>query len=343
MVHQALADYYTAARDREKAQLELTKIAELRPEDAALRIRIADQLVRDGQAERAIEYYKAAFKKEPRLLASTSLIRIQTTLLEAGKAELLLELLESVDVSSIAPLFVSRAIDALPSDPKISERVVALFRKTWAAFPQDHAYILSYVRTDDIWQIPEMYNYAREACIPKDNVSADSMTWATFNPMSVQPSLGAQASKVRMTKPVVLRLVELALKLGKIDELAAEIKQARKKMPSWTAGDFLLAMVLCRSGKYREAEALVRSLPETMKKKVVGVSLALLFYAYHTLGVEVEQTMATSDLAAKLYENAMRRHMLTFNSGWTTTRRRCVVWSTCIGAIGVLRMRGAPC
>ncbi len=108
-----------------------------------------------------------------------------------------------------------------------------------------------------------------------------------------------------MTKPVVLLLVELALKLGKIDELAAEIEQARKKMPSWNAGDFLLAMVLCRSGKTREAEALVRSLPETIEKDVAGVSGAYLFYAYHTLGVEVEQTMATSDLAAKLYEHAM--------------------------------------
>ncbi len=166
----------------------MTKIAELRPDDAALRIRIADQLVVDGQAEQAIDYYKAAFKKEPRLLASTSLIRIQTTLLEAGKAELLLELLESVDVSSIAPLFVSRAIDALPLDPKISERVVALFRKVWAAFPQDRAYILSYVRRDDVWKIPEMYDYAREACIPRDSVSTGVTAWQPFNSVSVQPS-----------------------------------------------------------------------------------------------------------------------------------------------------------
>ena len=28
--------------------------------------------------------------------------------------------------------------------------------------------LLSYVKRDDVWQMPEMYDYAREAIIPKD-------------------------------------------------------------------------------------------------------------------------------------------------------------------------------
>ena len=73
LIHQALADYYTAARDRDKARMELTTISQLRPDDANLRLRVAEQMLRDGQASEAIVHFKAAFKKNPSLLSRVSL------------------------------------------------------------------------------------------------------------------------------------------------------------------------------------------------------------------------------------------------------------------------------
>ena len=52
-IHQALADYYTAARQPVKARAELIRVAELRPEDVNLRLQVAGQLAGEGQAEAA--------------------------------------------------------------------------------------------------------------------------------------------------------------------------------------------------------------------------------------------------------------------------------------------------
>ena len=46
-LHQALADYYQAAGQRDKARAELVKVAELRPDDAALRTPVGSQLMQE--------------------------------------------------------------------------------------------------------------------------------------------------------------------------------------------------------------------------------------------------------------------------------------------------------
>ena len=112
LVHQALADYYTAARDQEKARSELETISRLRPDDASLRLRVGEQMMRDGQATEAIVQFKAAFKKDPSLLTRASLLQIQTALLNAGKADGLLELLEAVDLRNLPPPFSAGLLKA---------------------------------------------------------------------------------------------------------------------------------------------------------------------------------------------------------------------------------------
>ncbi len=53
--------------------------------------------------------------------------------------------MEAIDLSSVSARLVSRLIESLPIDPKLSDRVISLFRKAWAAFPQQR-YALIYVR-----------------------------------------------------------------------------------------------------------------------------------------------------------------------------------------------------
>ena len=77
-LHQALADYYKAAGQRDKARAELIKVAELRPDDATLRFQVANQLVQEGQAAAAVEHYKAALKKDPSRLGRDPSTRSRT-------------------------------------------------------------------------------------------------------------------------------------------------------------------------------------------------------------------------------------------------------------------------
>ena len=69
-LHETLADYYTAARQSELAAAEMGRIAELRPDDAELRIRLALQLAGSGDHARALDHYKAAFEKNPGISAN---------------------------------------------------------------------------------------------------------------------------------------------------------------------------------------------------------------------------------------------------------------------------------
>ena len=182
--------------------------------------------------------------------------------------------------------------------------MVALFRKTWATSPREHSTLLSYVKRDDVWQMPEMYDYARDVIIPKDRAIAGNPPWLPFAPFPYVV-VGPQSSRPPATKPAASLLIDLAFKQGKINDLAGEIETTRKKLPNWTAGDVLLAMALCRAGRHAEAESLVRTLPDTIKKDSVASSGANLLYAYYALGVELEQSNSSRDLAARVYENAL--------------------------------------
>ena len=71
-LHQALADYYKASGQRDKAKDELAKIVALRPDDSSLRYQIATQLVQDGQAAQALDHYKAILVKDPAAWDATS-------------------------------------------------------------------------------------------------------------------------------------------------------------------------------------------------------------------------------------------------------------------------------
>ena len=83
-IHQALADYYTAARQRDKARAELAKIVELRPDDVNLRLRVANQLVQDGQADRGHRPLQGRLQERPRHWPAVRFAQLQNTLL-AGR------------------------------------------------------------------------------------------------------------------------------------------------------------------------------------------------------------------------------------------------------------------
>ena len=98
----------------------------------------------------------------------------------------------------------------------------------------------------------EIYDYAREAIIPKAPV-------ARLLPALV-PVHAAQFhadGSVDIRQSAASRLLDLAERRDQLDQLAGEIEAARKKMPAWTAGDVLLALVRCRAGRYDEARRLV--------------------------------------------------------------------------------------
>ena len=91
---------------------------------------------------------------------------------------------------------------------------------------------------------------------------------------------------------------------GRLDELARDIAAARKDRPDWTVGDFYLAMINCRSGRYDDARALVRKLADPKVKDESLMGSIYPMYAYSALGAELEALPALASEVPALYERA---------------------------------------
>ena len=293
-IHQTLADYFKASNQCDKARAELAKIVELRPDDSNLRYQIAVQLTQEGQAAAAIEHYKAILKKDPSLLGR-NFYQVQNAFQQAGKSEELGPLLEQIDLRQFGQSYnVFNTISNMFFEDKLRETAIRLFKKAWEAFPSDRPTLLNYVNNEQIWQMPEMYDYARESLIPKA---------ATFVPITQWNSIArilSYNSDGRMNS-IISRLLNLAASQGKLDELSAQVDAARKELPDWKAGNVFRALIDCRLGRYDQAKTEVRQFLDEVKDDTVAYNV------FWVLGSELENHAATRDLGVTAYEASVKR------------------------------------
>ena len=224
-LHQRLADYHLAAGDKDKAKLEYDAIAGLRPEDAKIRFQVASDLSQAGEFAAAVEHYKVALRLEPSLLGS-GFYQIQESFQQAGKFDDLVILIEQADVRSMGSIYyVARIIRTVLQDKAKRERGLALFAKAWKAFPGQHESLFSYISDEGIWQLPEIYDYLREAAIPAESKKFAS-PWMGFNEELLAINNG------RVTT-IGGRLVDVAERRGKLESIASEIERAEQRIPTW--------------------------------------------------------------------------------------------------------------
>ena len=305
-IHQALADYYTAAGQNAKARAELTRIAELRPDDARLRFKIAEQLVQDGQTSAAVGHYKGAFQLDPSAV-NRSFPEMVAAFQKAGKTEELLPLLSEIDLRTLGgAYYLVLLFQQLPDETRLNEQVVSLYRKAWDAFPDQRWYLICYRQRDEIWELPEMFEHAREVIVPKVQTVAPYVQWYCFEPATTLSSTGSVVHHEKeIVRPAVSRFLDVAAREDKLSALAGEIEVARKTMPYWKAADPLLAMVLCRSGMVDRAKVLVPKVLEMFEKDEALKTTSYAFSACWAIGLELENNPATRDLALTVYEQAL--------------------------------------
>ena len=301
-LHQTLADYYTAARQTDRARTEMARLAELRPEDAELRLRLALQLVEGGDSSAGLRHYKAVFEKDP-VLAANSIYEMTNLFERAGKAGELIDLLNGVDVKALAisaSTYIVRLIENAPADPKSREAVKALFRKSWAAFPGERPILVGRVAREDIWRMPEMFEYACEGTLPGSARSSIAMYLAYA--WQIPLALNVPVTVKNEPTPAVLRLLDLAEERGSLEVLLERINAAAKRSPQWLAAGPLQAMAFCRAGRFDEARAVVPRAIELLKKDEAIDEIGIYrVFVYWMLGRELEKYAATRDLALAAY------------------------------------------
>ena len=294
-LHLTLADYYTAANQRDKARAELASLVKLHPDDTQLRLRVATMLAQQGQATAAVEHYDVILKKDPTAFGR-NFNQVVNAYRQANKLDELVRAIEKLDLRSLGtPSAAMNLLMNLSLDDRNRSQTMSLFKKAWETFPEQRQILFARVQRDEFWRMPEMYDYARLALIPDESSAPfnESTQWVAFRP-TMTNSNGSVTS-------IVSHLLDLAASQGKTDELAGEIEAALKKFPKWTAGRAVLAMLRSREGKFDEAKELL--------KPVVAAKMSDLEISYRAnwvIGAELDRYAETRDLARTFFEREIK-------------------------------------
>jgi tetratricopeptide (TPR) repeat protein len=239
-IQQSLVAYYQAAGDRDKMKAALVKTAEMKPNDAKLRYQVAQQLTQAGDRVGALAHYKAALKLDPAIL-SNSYYEVQEAFTQANKLEELGQLFDEIDLRKVGHYYyATQPVAALLQTEKTRELGLKLFRKVWDAFPQYRGSILGQLYDESVWRLPEIYTYAKQAAIPREDAEGDPWEAAT--------QIVSYGSEGRVDS-VLARLLAIARKQQRLPELRAEVAAGLAKRPDWVAGKALLGVIDVQSGR----------------------------------------------------------------------------------------------
>src|SRR5262249_43854024 len=153
--------YYRAAGDKAKVKDVANRMVRIRPEDGKLRYQLGLQLQQMGESAEAVEHYRAAIRKEPVLLGC-NWWQINAAFQQANKSKEMLTLLEEIDLKQMAGNYfaVLNTVQPLLADKKTQAQGLKLFRKMWEAFPDQRTNLMGSLYNDEIWHLPEIYDYA---------------------------------------------------------------------------------------------------------------------------------------------------------------------------------------
>ncbi|HEY1377965.1 MAG TPA: DUF1583 domain-containing protein, partial [Gemmataceae bacterium] len=289
-LHQALIDYYKAAGDKDKLKAVALRMAALKPDDAKLHYQLAQQFSETGDFADAADQYAAALRKEPGLFAY-QYWEILQTFGQAQKSKDLVALFDEIDLKRLGGNYYAflSVIQPLLSQRETRDQGLRLFRKAWAAFPEERPQMLGYVSDDELWRLPELYDYAREAVIPKGDGLAD-------------PWLGCEegisyGGDGRVTG-LYNRVADVARRQNRLGPLTREVDAALAKHPDWAAGRALRAVLDAHQGRFDAARSAFAALVEDTRTPMPPL-------ARFVFGQELEDYAALRDVVVKGYEGAV--------------------------------------
>ena len=255
---QTLAAYYRAANRLDRIKDVSEAMVRLRPDDLALRLQLATQLVQAGDVAGAIDHYRAVLKKSPALLGTYS-IEISNAFRRAKKVDELVKLIDEVGFKS-SPGFAVMAslVQALLNDPKTVDQGMALLRKIWDAFPTERMVILYYVSDNEaFWKRPESTTYVKEGIVAAPTSSRFlTTTWLGIDTITSR-NLGGD----RIDTPVT-RLLDASTRDGTLDALAAEFWEAvasKRPRMALVGCKALLGLIRVRQGRIDEGKSILEA------------------------------------------------------------------------------------
>jgi hypothetical protein len=221
-----------------------------------------------------------------------------------------------MSASSIAAL-----LEGAPTDAATSARAQALFRKAWAAFPESHTTLMRTNVRNDVWQMPEMFDYACEVLLPAAPSASASVDFAAFASQA-SASANVPAARNNNNLPLMLRVLDLAEERNKLGKLIERVEAARERVPDWKLADFAQALVHCRLGRYDLARALLPRAIDALENDqtpLIESAKPMIFWA---VGLELEKHRATRDLAFTAYQAGLSDPHALLQFRWMAANER---------------------
>ena len=256
---ETLIEYYSANGDTKKVEEMTAKIAETRQDDPQFRFSLGQQLMNQGKHKEAVEHFKVALKKEPKL-ARNNFYEIFNSFQNADKLNDLAGVIDEMDFKSFRqnPWELTNMISNLSYQEKSKTQAIALFKRAWKDLPDQRQQLLSNLNNDIFWQMPEIYDYARQGIIPTETSIQMNAGWPGFGQIQ---SWGGDGKITTLMN----RFLTIAATNKKFDELTKEIEATQKKVKKWDGGPALLALIDLRRGKVDEAKPIFEKLLPTFK------------------------------------------------------------------------------
>ena len=291
---ETLIEYYTANGDTKKVEEMTAKIAETKQDDPQFRFNLGQQLMHQGKHKEAVEHFKVALKKEPKL-ARNNFYEIINSFQTADKLNDLAGVIDEMDFKMFRqnPWELTNMISNLSYQEKSKNQAIALFKRAWKELPDQRQQLLSNLNNDIFWQMPEIYDYARQGIIPTETSVLQNAGWPGFGQIQ---SWGGDGKITTLMN----RFLTIAATNKKFDELTKEIEATQKKVKKWDGGTALLALIDLRRGKVDEAKAALEKLLPTFKGMQQGQ------YTRWEIAQELMPHEACIDLAIQYFEAAIK-------------------------------------
>jgi tetratricopeptide (TPR) repeat protein len=288
-IYQSLAAYYQAAGDKPKLKAALLKQSEIKPDDGKLRFQVAKELQQAGENDAAMQEYKAGLKIEPSLFANSSW-EIYNLFVQAHKVDDLARTFDEIDVRKIGNWWaVTQPVGSLVQEDSTRDLGLKLFRKAWHAFPESQGYLLRNLYDDSLWRLPEIYDYARQALIPREDSGGEVGEWAS--------QIMSWGQDGRMDG-LINRVLSVARRQQRLPELRAEVETALARRPDWSGGKALLGVIDIQLGRREQGR---REWAEAFADKSGEIGANARFL----LTQELEFYAGVDDLAVKTLEDGL--------------------------------------
>ena len=121
---------------------------------------------------------------------------------------------------------------------------------------------MSRIRSEELWQLPEIYQFAKEAVIPREDSEAD--------PWQAAMDYNSYGVEGRM-EGILTRMLSIARKQQRLPEFRAEVAAALPKRPDWLAGKALLAVIDIQMGAKEQGKKEWREVFDDPKADVSGL------------------------------------------------------------------------